>query len=156
MLIPAILYKEQIIKNFQKYFYTTDMLYETGCMCNWSPEIADCPDESQFQYAIVDKNGKLIGYIGYKVDWYASAAYNFGLFSFDRGNVLIGRDVFKKLEELASTLHRVEWRAVSGNPACRGYDNFIKKHNGNKHVLKDSIRDKDGNYHYDIIYEIVN
>lgn len=29
----------------------------------------------------------------------------------------------EKLEELVSTLHRVEWRAVGGNPACRGYDN---------------------------------
>ena len=36
-----------------------------------------------------------------------------------------------------------------------GYDNFIKKHNGKKYILKDSIRDKDGNYHDDIIYEIV-
>jgi hypothetical protein len=61
----------------------------------------------------------------------------------------------EKLEELVSTLHRVEWRAVGGNPACRGYDNFIKKHNGKKYILKDSIRDKDGNYHDDIIYEIV-
>lgn len=71
MLVPAILYKEQIKKEFQKYYYTTDMLYETGCMCNWSPEIAECPNESQFQYAIVDKNEKLIGYLGYSVDWYA-------------------------------------------------------------------------------------
>lgn len=85
MLVPAILYKEQIKKEFQKYYYTTDMLYETGCMCNWSPEIVECPDESQFQYAIIDKNEKLIGYLGYSVDWYASKAYNFGLLSFDRG-----------------------------------------------------------------------
>ena len=69
---------------------------------------------------------------------------------------MVGKDVFDKLEELVSALHRVEWRAVGGNPACRGYDNFIKKHNGKKHILKDSIRDKDGNYHDDIIYEIVN
>ena len=100
MLVPAILYKEQIKKEFQKYYYTTDMLYETGCMCNWNPEIAECPNESQFQYAIVDKNEKLIGYLGYSVDWYASKAYNFGLFSFDRGNILVGRDIFDKLEEL--------------------------------------------------------
>ena len=86
-------------KEFQKYYYTTDMMYETGCMCNWSPEIAECPNESQFQYAIIDKNEKLIGYLGYSVNWYASKAYNFGLFSFDRGNILVGRDVFDKLEE---------------------------------------------------------
>lgn len=155
MLVPAILYKEQIIREFQKYYYTTDMLYETGCMCNWSPDIAEYPDASQFQFAIVDKNEKLIGYLGYSIDWYASKAYNFGLFSFDRGNILVGKDIFDKLEELTKTFHRVEWRAVGGNPACRGYDNFIKRHNGNKHILKDSIKDKDGNYHDDIIYEIV-
>lgn len=156
MLIPAILYKEQIIKNMQKYFYTNDMMYETGCMENWTPQIYDCPNESQFQYAIVDKNEKLIGYLGYYVDWYASKAYNFGLFSFDRGNILVGKEVFNKLEELVQKFHRVEWRAVGGNPACRGYDSFIKKHNGTKHVLKDSIKDKNGEYYDDIIYEIVS
>ena len=132
------------------------MLYETGCMCNWCPDIVDCPGESQFQYAIVNDNNKLIGYLGYYVDWYASKADNFGLFSFDRGNVLVSKSVFMKLEELVKTMHRVEWRAVSGNPACKSYDEFIKKHHGNKHILKDSIRDKYGVYHDDIIYEIVN
>ncbi len=155
MLVPAILYKEQIIKGMQKYFYTKDMMYETGCMENWTPNISNCPDASQFQYAIVDKNEKLIGYLGYTVDWYASKAYNIGLFSFDRGNILVGRDVFDKLEELVGTLHRVEWRAVGDNPAGRGYDHFIKKHNGKKHILKDAIKDRNGCYHNDIIYEIV-
>ena len=112
MLVPAILYKEQIIKGMQKYFYTKDMMYETGCMENWTPNISNCPDASQFQYAIVDKNEKLIGYLGYTVDWYASKAYNIGLFSFDRGNILVGRDVFDKLEELVGTLHRVEWLSL--------------------------------------------
>ncbi len=155
MLVPAILHKEQIIKNMQKYFYTIDMLYETGCMENWAPHILDCPNESQFQFAMVNDE-KLIGYLEYSIDWYASKAYNFALFSFDRGNVQVGRDVFNKLEELIKSFHRVEWRAVSGNPACRGYDRFIKKYNGNKHILKDAIRDRDGNYHDDIIYEILN
>ena len=155
MLVPAILYKDEIIKDMQKYFYTDDMMFETGCMDNWTPNITECPEGSQFQYAIVDSNKKLIGYLGYAVDWYTSKAYNFGLFSFDRGNPLVGKDVFNKLEELVSTLHRVEWRAVGGNPACRGYDRFIKRHNGNKHILKDCIKDRNGNYHDDIIYEIV-
>ena len=142
MLVPAILYKDEIIKNMQKYFYTDDMMYENGCMDNWAPHIYECLNSSQFQYAIINKNEKLIGFLAYTVDWYASKAYNFGLFSFDRGNLLVGKEVFNKLEELVNTLHRVEWRAVSGNPACRGYDNFIKKHNGNKHILKDSIKNK--------------
>lgn len=156
MLVPAILYKEQIEKRFQRYFYTIDMLYETGSLDNWMPNIVGCPSERLFQYAIVDKNEKLIGFLEYSVDWYASKAYNFGLFSFDRGNILAVADTLRELEKLVSTMHRVEWRAVSGNPACRGYDDFITRHNGKKHVLKDSIKDKNGNYHDDIIYEIVN
>ena len=156
MLKPAILYKEEISKGFQEYYYTDDMMYETGSMGNWFPEIVEYPDETKFQYAIVDDNEKLIGYLDYNVDWYVSIAYNFRLFSFDRGNVLVGKEVFTKLEELVSTLHRVEWRAVSSNPACRSYDNFIKRHNGNKHILNDSVRDKKGNYLDDIIYEIVS
>lgn len=155
MLVPAILYKDQIQKEFQKYYYTTDMMYETGCLDNWNPNICENPDEQTYQYAIVGNDNKLIGFLGFRIDRYCSRAYNFGLFSFDRGNVLIGREIFHKLEELVNRFHRVEWRAVSGNPACRSYDRFIEKYNGNKHILRDAIRDKSGNYHDDIIYEIV-
>lgn len=155
MLVPAILYKEAIEREFKRYYYTDDMMYVTGSMVNWFPTIEDCPADCYFQYAIIDENGRLIGYLGYTVDWYCSKVYNFGLFTFVRNKMVSPRDVFNKLEELVSTFHRVEWRAVEGNPACRGYDNFIKKHNGNKHILKDAIKDRYGNYHNDIIYEIV-
>ena len=156
MLVPAALYKEQIAKEFQKLYYTTDMLYETGSTEQWCPEIANCPESWQFQYAIVDNNNKLIGYLAYVVDYYCSKAYNFGLISFDKGNVILGRDLFNKMEELVSTLHKIEWRMVGGNPVERSYDKFCFKHNGKKHILKDSIRDAQGNYRDDIIYEIIN
>lgn len=156
MLVPAILYKEQIRREFQKYFHTTDMMYATGCIRNWIPEIAECPGDWQFQFAIVDTNKNLIGYLEYSIDWYASKAFGFDLFSFNRKNALIGRDVFNKLEELVKTMHRVEWKAIGGNPACKSYDTFIKKHNGTKYVLKDSIKDRNGVYRDCIIYEIVS
>lgn len=78
--------------------------------------------------------------------------------SFDRGNPLIGKDVFDEIERCIKEyhLHRVEWRMVGGNPAERGYDIFLKKHNGTKHILKDAIKDREGKYHDDIIYEIIN
>lgn len=155
MLVPAILFRDDIVREIQKYYYATDMMYETGCLESWCPDIPDDSDADNFFYAIVNNENKLIGFITYKIDWYVSKAYNFGLFSFDRGNPIVGRDVFNKLEELVHKMHRVEWRAVGGNPACRGYDHFVKKHNGNKFILKDAIRDRDGNYHDDIIYEIV-
>ena len=154
MLVPAILYKEEIIKEFQKLYYTDDMLFETGCLEQWCPNISDIPKKGRFDYAITNKN-KLIGYLSYQIDYYTSKAYNFGLMSFDRGNPIIGKDLFEKLKELVSTMHRVEWRMVGGNPVEKHYDKFCKKYNGNKHILKDSIKDKNGKYRDDIIYEIV-
>lgn len=155
MLTPAILYKDQIEKEFRKLYYTEDMFYYTGCLAQWYPNIKDIPDDGDFDYAIVNNVGKLIGYLSYKTDYYCSKVYNFGLVSFDRGNPIIGNDLYKKLEELVSRFHRIEWRMVGGNPVEKHYDKFCKLHNGKKHILKDSIRDKSGNYHDDIIYEIV-
>ena len=154
MLVPAILYKEQISKEFQRKFYTEDMFLETGSLYQWSPEILDNPADGQFDYAIIHNN-KLIGYLSYRVDYYCSKVYNFGLMSFDKGNFVVGKDVFDKIEELVELYHRVEWRMICGNPVERSYDRFCKKHNGKKHILKDAIKDKYGNYRDDVIYEIV-
>ena len=63
---------------------------------------------------------------------------------------------------MGKSLEFVKERIASGqcngmeNNKYESIDNFIKKHNGNKHILKDCIRDRNGNYHDDIIYEIVN
>lgn len=94
-------------------------------------------------------------YTGCLAQWYPNIKDIPGLVSFDRGNPIIGNDLYKKLEELVSRFHRIEWRMVGGNPVEKHYDKFCKLHNGKKHILKDSIRDKSGNYHDDIIYEIV-
>mgnify|MGYP003184639190 FL=1 len=155
MLVPAILYKDQIEKEFQKLYYTEDMFYYTGCLTQWYPNIKDIPGDGEFDYVIVNNADKLIGYLSYRVDYYSSKVYNFGLVSFDRGNPIIGNDLYKKLEELVFHFHRIEWRMIGGNRVEKHYDKFCKLHNGQKHILKDSIRDKNGNYHDDIIYEIV-
>ena len=79
MLVPAILYREEIIRKFSEYNYSDDMLFYTGWIGSSLPSIeADC-DDSHFQYAIVD-NEKLIGYFDYQVNWYSSCANCFGLF----------------------------------------------------------------------------
>ena len=49
MLVPAVLYKDKITKEFQNHFYTDDMMYITGCLDNWCPNIVDCPNDGLFQ-----------------------------------------------------------------------------------------------------------
>lgn len=158
MLIPAIIKKNEILEGYKRYFYTEDMMYESGGLGNWLPDIKEEPDEGRYQYAIVDSNKKLIGYLDYCIDWYRSCAYNFGLFSFDRGNPLVGKALFVEMNKLIHEykLHRIEWRMVSGNPVERSYDKFCERYGGTKHIFRDAMKDKYGNYHDDVIYEIIN
>ena len=157
MLVPAILYKDKILEEFKKYYYTEDMMYETGELTNWLPNIQEETESGRFQYAIVDSENKLLGYLDYNIDWYSSCASRFGLISFDRGNPIVGKDLYNELNKLINEykLHRIEWRMIGGNPAERSYDKFCEKHHGVKHVLRDAIKDKYGKYHNDIIYEII-
>lgn len=155
MLVPAIVYKEEICKRFMEYAYTDDMINYTGCLESQVPNIEDS-DSSHYHYAIID-NSKLIGYFTYCIDWYSSCARCFGLFSFDRNNKIIGLDVYRELKKVIKDyhIHRMEWRMVGGNLVEKHYDRFCKRYNGNKFVLTDAIKDRHGNYHNDVIYEIL-
>ena len=156
MLVPAILYKDEIANKFLSYNYTEDMFNFTGCLVNYQPEIKEDSDDSFYQYAIID-NGKLIGYFAYIINWYSSCAYQFGLFSFDKNNKMIGLDIYREVKKIINNyhIHRIEWRMIGGNPVEKHYDRFCNKYNGKKFVLTDAIRDRNGEYHNDVIYEIL-
>lgn len=156
MLKPALLYKEEIQREISNYIYNEDMFLYTGALGYRTPDFENNDDGSLYQYAILDK-GKVIGYFTYHIDWYTSCANNLGLFSFDRRNIVIGSDVCREMRKLINEykIHRIEWRMVSGNPVEKHYDKFCKRYNGSKHILKDALRDKQGNYHDDVIYEII-
>lgn len=156
MLKPAFLYKDEIYKRFAELKYSKEMFLYTGYFGNSIPTIDAADDGLIYQYAIVDNN-RLIGYFTYQIDWYTSCANCFGLVSFDKNNRIIGLDAYRELKRIIAeyNLHRIEWRMVGGNPVEKHYDKFCKRYNGRKILLYDAIKDKYGNYHNDIIYEIV-
>ena len=157
MLKPAICYADEIQKKFQEHYYSDDMFLETGSLWNWTPEMKNDTEYGGHQYAIVDSKDNVIGYIAFSYDYYSSNARNFGLFSFNRGNILIGKAVYEVVDMLINKYkaHRIEWRMISGNPVERHYDKFCDRYNGNKYWLHDAVKDRQGNYHDDIIYEII-
>lgn len=157
MLKPAICYKEELEMALREYFYTDDMMFYQGCVNSYLIDIADKGEGGHYQYAVIGKDDKLVGYISYTVDYYSACAYNFGVFSFDRGNPIMGRELFELLEKLVRQYHRVEFRAVSGNPAVRGYDAFLQRHRdiGQKYAFRDEFRDLQGNYHDTYLYQFV-
>jgi hypothetical protein len=156
MLKPAILYKNEIQRKMSECCYSDDMLFYGGWIGFTPPEIPENSDGNVYQYAIVD-NDKLIGYFTYQIDWYVSNADCFGLFSFDRNNKIIGIDTYGELRKIINEykIHRMSWRMIGGNPVEKHYDKFCKKYGGKKFILTDAIKDRSGNYHNDVIYEIV-
>lgn len=153
MLRPAILYKEELLKKFAEFIYEDEYFLYTGYIYGHEfPKIE--PQDNVYQWAIVDKV-KLIGWFAYMVQPETDTVYNFGLYSFDKGNPIIGIDVFNKMEELVRNFRRIEWRALSTNPVVKHYNKFCQKHGGNKVILHKVGKSPDGSYWDDIIYEIV-
>lgn len=157
MLKPAILYKEELEKKFAAEIYDDRYYYYTGYAYAFEPPTIKAQD-NHYQWAIVEKidnfTDKVIGYLAYQVQD-GEQVYNFGWYSFEEGNVLVVQDTYRKLEELVNRYHRVEWRAIEGNHAIKGYNAFCDKHNGNCVCLHDVCKDPSGNYRNEYIYEIL-
>lgn len=170
MLVPAIQYKDEIEKEFQRIQYSEKYLWYTGSIDNYDIEVKTEGDK--FAFAIVCQE-HLIGYISFRVDWYCSMAYNFSLIKFmdiyfdntkqeyrDSTPVMANaiREVIRMIESF--NLHRIDFRCVSGNPVWRKYDHLLlwfhrRDWIGNMIVFRDNIRDRQGYYHDTICYELI-
>ena len=61
MLVPAILYKEEIHNLFYAYYYSDDMMLYSGWLGSELPSIGNESDGNNYQFAIIDDDNKLIG-----------------------------------------------------------------------------------------------
>lgn len=154
MLKPALLYKDELNKKFAEQLYSQDYFLYTGCDGTWVPEIK--ADEGTYQYVILNKDNQVIGYFAYSINYFNDTVHNFGLYSFNKGNPIIGIDLIKKMKELIKYHHRIEWRMIAGNPVKRHYDKFCKRYNGNVVCLHDVTKNLKGQYVDEYIYEIIN
>lgn len=170
MLVPASCYKEEIEKAFAKLAYTDKLMWYDGCIDNFHHELTD--ESDKYHFAIVENN-TLLGYISFRMDWYCSMAYNFGLMSFTDtyadDNDFYGYKstkpaIFKAIREVIRMVesfnpHRIDWRCVGGNPAARGYLGILKlfedKYDIARGVFRDNMKDRHGNYHDTIMFEMI-
>lgn len=161
MLVPAFLYKEELLRKFAKEMYSDRYFY----YCGWGPDHSlPCIDDSEgrYQWASIGRDDELIGYIAYFIDLTTSCADRFGIYTFEDGynlarNALtFGKDLDILLEELVNNYHRVSWRVIEGNPVIKTYDKICERYNGNKVHLHDSTVDRYGNRLGEFIYEIIS
>lgn len=157
MLKPAQLYKDELQKkNIETWYDQRYMYYNYGTgSYNISLDDDNC---NQHQFVSIDKRNNIIGYISYKIDWSSLNADNFGIISYDIGNIEFIKDCYQVICDLFEKYHmnRIDWFAFADNPAIRGYRNFIKKHGGRECAyLRQVQRLSDGRLHDAIEFEIL-
>lgn len=167
MLKPAMLYKDELEKKFAEVMYDDDyFLYMGYAHGHELPKIGAF--DNQYQWAIVSPekfklyggmksvhiSEKVIGWFAYQAQPETDTVLNFGLYSFDRGNPIIGEDVFCIMTELLDH-RRLEWRVIGGNPVIKHYDKFCWRNGGNKVTLHNVVKDRNGVYRDEHIYEIL-
>lgn len=154
MIEPAVCHKEELEQLFAKEIYKDEyFLYSGYCYSHCIPEIKEKDDK--FQYAILDSGKRVIGYLSYIIDARNDTVLSFSLYSFDKGNPTIGKDLYKEMNKLVKEHRRIEWRMIGGNPVQKHYDYFCKKHSGNKVVLHEVCKDNHGIFRDEYIYEII-
>lgn len=118
MLKPAQAYKDRLYEEYINTWYKPENIFYTGWTGDSMPELPDNNYDSH-HFVSVDKNDNLIGYISYSVDWIAMSTDRFGIISFDKGNILFAKDVYKAICDLFEVYHmnRISWCAYADNPA---------------------------------------
>lgn len=161
MIVPAVLYKEEIEKEFQKLAFTDRLMFYDGSIENAPHEINLQAD--WYNQAIINEEKELIGYLSYRVDWYAKTVYNFGLINFKGGpaktitNAV--REVIKQI--LSYKPHRIDFRCVGSNPAKKRYIKICKFIENNYNFkfnylpMTDAIRTRQGNWVDCIVFELI-
>ena len=156
MLKPAQLYEEELQKkNVEIWYNEKYMYYSTTGMHTIQLEDNNC---DKHQFVSVDKNNNVIGYISYNVDWCALNADNFGIMSYEIGNIEFIKDCYQVVYDLFKKYHmnRIGWFAFSDNPAVKGYKKFINKHGGKQcGYARQVCKLIDGKLHDVIEFEIL-
>lgn len=157
MLKPAQLYKEKLQEENIKSWYNKENKYQSGCPGFWEIEFSnnnyDC-----HQFVSIDKEDNVIGYIAYDIDWVTMSAKNFGIISYKKNSLEFARDLYTAICNLFEIYHmnRISWTCFVGNPAMRGYQNFIKKHGGRKcGYQRECVKLQDGLLHDSVTFEIL-
>lgn len=157
MLYPAQRYRQQIQDKMLDTWY--DPKYQYYFNGNYRREniILDSCGETR-QFASVDKDGKLLGFIQYTYDDNSGWAKFFGAISFDNNKDMeFTFDLIRVIDDIFSkfSLNKIEFCCFAKNPAIKTYRSFIKRYGGVEiGTVRQSERLMDGFLHDSVLFEI--
>lgn len=156
MLKLAHLYQDQIIRKMQETWYNEEYKY----YYDQEPMIPDFPQRPDGfrQFASVDSDGNVIGYLSYRYNSSTSRCYNFGIISFDKGNYEFVKDVIQMINDIFIKfgMNSMEFMCFARNTAVlRSYRNFIKNYGGKEvGTLRDCTKSFDNKLCDVVLFEV--
>lgn len=158
MLRPAILYKEQIERQFANIMYSEDAFFFNGYSHACTVPKIEC-DDGKYCYALIDGQ-TVVGYLTFTISTYDNSVHGISFISFFGGNSItkltVANDIKNIFKHWLKTYRRIEWRCIEGNPVSKVYDRICKRYGGYKSTLHKCVKDTYGNYRDSYIYEIIS
>lgn len=155
MIKPAILYEQEIIESFKNIFF--DDKYKYFYYSGYGiPEIEN-HTFNHHQFASVDNENKLIGFIYYELDRECNAARTLCIINFTDDYITFGMDLIQVIKDVFEkfNFHKLTFNAVDGNPAKDKYTKIIERFGGRIIGIKKEDILLRGKYHDKILYEIL-
>jgi hypothetical protein len=129
MIKPAQLYEEQLKKKLiEKWYDPVYKYYFIG-----GSHTLELPDHNYDKRNFVSiVNDEIIGYIAYNFHQQTKIANQFGLISFDIGNLIFIKDLFIIIKEIFEKYNGegITFRGIMDNPVIDSYYKLCKKYNG--------------------------
>lgn len=131
MIKTAQLYEDELKRKFLETWYDDRYKYYTMDSGYYQTSLSD-NTKKHHSFVSLDKDGRIIGYIGYEVNWEIKSALQLNIISFDFGNMMFISDVRKMIDNIFNkyNLNRLHFFCIYDNPALESYRTFIKKHGG--------------------------
>ena len=157
MLKPAQLYKDELNEKMIESWYKPENIYYHGGTGEYTIDLPD-NNKNRHDFVSVNEHDEVIGYINYNIDWEAMLVNNFGIISFDKGNLDFVNDLYQVICDVfrVYNMNKIEFICYVDNPALRGYRNFIKKHGGKECAyFRQVAKLRDGKLHDSVCFEIM-
>lgn len=135
----------------EKYkFYNNDLYY--------SDFKVDDDTWNRHQFVSLDKNGCVIGYIGYSVSRQTHSCSNLAIINFSDNKMIFGIDLGQALKDIFEKFKfkKLNFEVVIGNLVEKSYDKMINKYGGRVvGIYSDETKLIDGEYYPVKLYEIL-
>lgn len=157
MLKSAHLYHQELEMKMIDGWYKLENMYYHAYTAEYTPSLPD-NNGREHHFVSVDNDDNVVGYISYHVDWQSMSAHSWGLITFQKGNLILIKDLYTVIRNLFEkyNMNRISWNCYADNPVIRGYRYFVKKFGGKEvGYLHDASKLLDGKLHDIVIFEIL-